>query len=156
MICIRSRSWLWLCFAPLSLFLFIGVAAAQTVETMSFEQVKNCLCQKRQLDADNERLKAASDAGSQRQQELQKTEQELTELQRTAVPGDAQAVARALALLDRRDLLRQQVYLDSDSQRQLLTEHNQRVEKYNATCTEQPMLTFNVTAAKENLVCPAP
>ncbi|HXV24309.1 MAG TPA: hypothetical protein VED46_08615 [Alphaproteobacteria bacterium] len=150
------RSWSWLCLAQLSLIFFAGVATAQTVETMPIDQIKDCLCQQRQLDADNARLKAASDARSQREQELQSTEQELAELQRAAVPGDAQAVAKAHSLLDRRDLLRHQLRQESGPQRQFLTEHNQRVERYNATCTKLPMLSFDITTASENLSCPAP
>ncbi len=154
----RSRSgWLFrLCLAQLSLILVPGLALGQTVETMPIEQIKDCLCQEQQLEAVSARLDSASGAYSQRQQELQRTEQELTELQRTATPGDDAAVARAQALIDRRNLLRDQLRQEYAPYRTLTSDYNQRVERYNAACIKLPMLSFDVVAAKENLACPNP
>ena len=38
----------------------------------------------------------------------------------------------------------------------MIADYNQRVERYNTACTKQPMLSFDIVAAKENLSCPNP
>ncbi len=156
MIRFPTRPWSRLCLAQLSLIFFVGVAGAQTTQTMPMEQVRDCLCQKQQLDAVSSRVSASGTAYSQRQQELQNAEQQLAELQRTAVPGDEQAVVQSQTLIDRRNLLRSQLRSEYAPYQSLLGDYNQRVERYNATCTTLPMLSFDVTAAKENLSCPTP
>lgn len=145
---------LWL--ARLSLILVPGLALGQTVETMPIEQVKDCICQEQQLKTVSDRLGAASGAYSQRQQELQRTEQELAELQRSATPGDEAAVAKAQALIDRRNLLRGQLRQEYAPYQSVVRDYNQRAERYNAACTKLPMLSLDVVAAKENLACPTP
>lgn len=140
----------------LSLILIPDLALAQTAATMPIEQVRDCICQQQQLESASSRLNATSTAYSQRQQELQRTEQELAELQRGATPGDEAAVAKAQALIDRRNLLRDQLRRDYPPYQALAGDYNQRVERYNATCTTLPMLSFDVAAAKENLACPNP
>jgi Skp family chaperone for outer membrane proteins len=145
---IGIAQWL-LVFAP-------AAAGAQTAETMPIEQVRDCLCQQQQLEAASSRMSAAAAAYSQRQQELQGIEQELSELQRTATPGDEQAVARSQSLIDRRNLLRSQLRDEYQPYQSLATDYNQRAQRYNASCTTLPMLSFDVAAAKEGLSCPAP
>ena len=83
-----QRNWLlrlWL--APLPLMLAPGLAAAQTVQSMPMEQVKECVCQEQQIKTLSDRLGTSSGAYSQRQKELQDTEQQLADLQRTAQPA---------------------------------------------------------------------
>ena len=75
------------------------------------EQVKECICQEQQIKTLSDRLGTSSGAYSQRQKELQDTEQQLADLQRTAQPGDPDAVTKAEALVDRRNLLRGTVSL---------------------------------------------
>jgi Skp family chaperone for outer membrane proteins len=145
-----------LCLAPLSLMLAPGLAAAQTVESMPMEQVKECICQEQQIKTLSDRLGTSSGAYSQRQKELQDTEQQLADLQRTAQPGDPDAVTKAEALVDRRNLLRDQLRDEFPGYNKMITDYNQRVERYNATCTKQPMLSFDIVTAKENLSCPNP
>jgi Skp family chaperone for outer membrane proteins len=145
-----------LCLAPLSLMLVPGLALAQTAQSMPMEQVKDCICQEQQLKTVSDRLGATSGAYSQRQKELQQTEQELVDLQRTAVPGNADAVAKAEALIDRRNSLRDQLRDEYPPYQSMITDYNQRVERYNVACTKVPMLSFDVVAAKENLSCPNP
>ena len=142
--------------AQFLLLLAPGFAAAQTAETMPMEQVKDCICQQQQLEAVSSRVSAAAGAYSQRQQELQTIEQQLTDLQRTATPGDEQAVAQSQALIDRRNLLRTQLRDEYGPYQSISRDYNERAERYNATCTKLPMLSFDVAAAKENLSCPNP
>jgi uncharacterized protein with von Willebrand factor type A (vWA) domain len=146
----------WIGLAQCLLLFAPGLAAAQTTETMPLEQVKDCICQQQQLDAVSSRVNSAASAYSQRQQELQAVEQQLAELQRTATPGDEQAVARSQALIDRRNLLRSQLRDEFEPYQSMARDYNQRAERYNATCTKMPMLSFDVVAAKENLSCPNP
>jgi hypothetical protein len=146
----------WIGLAQCLLLLTPGVAAAQDAQTMPMEQVKDCLCQEQQLEAVSSRVSAAASAYSQRQQELQTVEQQLADLQRTATPGDAQAVSQSQALIDRRNLLRSQLRDEFDPYQSMARDYNQRADRYNATCTKLPMLSFDVVAAKENLSCPAP
>ena len=145
-----------LCLAPLSLMLAPGLAAAQIVESMPMEQVKECICQEQQIKTLSDRLGTSSGAYSQRQKELQDTEQQLADLQRTAQPGDPDAVTKAEALVDRRNLLRDQLRDEFPGYNKMIADYNQRVERYNATCTKQPMLSFDIVTAKENLSCPNP
>ena len=143
----------------IALFLLLfapGFAAAQTAETMPMEQVKDCLCQKQQLDAVSSQMSRAASTYSQRHQELQDVERQLAELQRTATPGDQQAVAQSQALIDRRTLFRSRLRDDYGPYQGLSRDYNQRAERYNASCTKLPMLSFDIAAAKENLSCPAP
>jgi hypothetical protein len=133
-----------------------ALAAAQDTQTMPIEQVKDCLCQQQQLESVSSRVSAAASAYSQRQQELQSVEQQLGELQRTATPGDEQAVAQSQALIDRSNLLRSQLREEFGPYQTLSHDYNQRAERYNATCTKLPMLSFDIAAAKENLSCPTP
>jgi Skp family chaperone for outer membrane proteins len=142
--------------AQFLLLLAPGFAAAQTAETMPMEQVKDCVCQQQQLEAVSSRVSAAASSYSQRQQELQTIEQQLADLQRTATPGDEQAVAQSQALIDRRNLLRNQLRDEFGPYQSISRDYNQRAERYNATCTKLPMLSFDVAAAKENLSCPNP
>jgi Skp family chaperone for outer membrane proteins len=142
--------------AQFLLLLAPGLAAAQTAETMPMEQVKDCVCQQQQLEAVSSRVSAAASAYSQRQQELQTIEQQLTDLQRTATPGDEQAVAQSQALIDRRNLLRTQLRDEFGPYQSMARDYNQRADRYNGTCTKLPMLSFDVAAAKENLSCPNP
>ena len=142
--------------APCLLLLTPALVSAQTAQTMPMEQVRDCLCQQQQLEAVSSQMTAASTAYSQRQQELQGLDQELAELQRTATPGDEQAVARSQALIDRRNLLRSQLQNEYRPYQTLANDYNQRAERYNASCTALPMLSFDVAAAKENLSCPNP
>jgi hypothetical protein len=142
--------------AQLALIAVPGLAFGQTAPTMPIEQVKDCLCQQQQLDAVSNRMSAASTAYAQRQQELQRVEQELAEVQRGATPGDPQAVAKAQDLVDRRNLLRSQLRDEYGPYQSASQDYNQRAERYNATCTKMPMLSFDIAAAKENLSCPAP
>ena len=142
--------------AQFLLLLAPGFAAAQTAETMPMEQVKDCVCQQQQLEAVSSRVSAAASSYSQRQQELQTLEQQLADLQRTATPGDEQAVAQSQALIDRRNLLRNQLRDEFGPYQSVSRDYNQRAERYNATCTKLPMLSFDVAAAKENLSCPNP
>jgi len=123
---------------------------------MPMEQVKDCLCQQQQLEAVSSRVSAAASAYSQRQQELQTIEQQLTDVQRTATPGDEQAVTQSQSLIDRRNLLRSQLRDEFDPYQSMARDYNERADRYNATCTKLPMLSFDVVAAKENLSCPAP
>jgi multidrug efflux pump subunit AcrA (membrane-fusion protein) len=141
--------------AQFLLLLAPGLAAAQTAETMPMEQVKDCICQQQQLEAASARVSAASGAYSQRQQELQTLEQQLADLRRTATPGDEQAVVQSQALIDRRNLLRSQLRDEYGPYQSMARDYNERAERYNATCTTLPMLSFDVVAAKENLSCPA-
>jgi len=120
------------------------------------EQVKECICQEQQIKTLSDRLGTSSGAYSQRQKELQDTEQQLADLQRTAQPGDPDAVTKAEALVDRRNLLRDQLRDEFPGYNKMITDYNQRVERYNATCTKQPMLSFDIVTAKENLSCPNP
>ena len=152
----RTGWLLRICLAQLSMIILPGLAFGQTAETMPMEQVRDCICQEQQLKAVSDRLGAASSAYSQRQQELQQSEQELAELQRTATPGDEAAVTKAEALVDRRNLLRDQLRQEYAPYQTLVGDYNQRVERYNGACTKLPMLSFDVAAAKENLACPAP
>jgi len=145
-----------LCLAPLSLMLVPGLALAQTVQPMPMEQVKDCLCQDQQIKTMSERLGTTSGAYSQRQKELLQTEQELSDLDRTAQPGNPEAVAKAQALVDRRNLLRAQLRDEFPGYDKMIVDYNQRAERYNAACTKQPMLSFDIAAAKENLSCPNP
>jgi hypothetical protein len=142
--------------AQFALIAVPGLAFGQTAETMPIDQVKDCLCQQQQLDAVSNRVSASSTAYTQRQQELQRVEQELAEVQRSATPGDAQAVAKAQDLIDRRNLLRSQLRDEYGPYRSASEDYNQRAERYNASCTKLPMLSFDVAAAKENMSCPAP
>jgi hypothetical protein len=142
--------------APCLLLLTPAMASAQSAQTMPMEQVRDCLCQQQQLEAVSSQMTAASTAYTQRQQELQGLEQELAELQRTATPGDEQAVARSQSLIDRRNLLRSQLQDEYRPYQGLASDYNQRAERYNASCTSLPMLSFDVAAAKENLSCPNP
>jgi Skp family chaperone for outer membrane proteins len=146
----------WIGLAQFLLLLAPGLAAAQTTEAMPMEQVKDCICQQQQLDAVSSRVSAAASAYSQRQQELQTLEQQLADLQRSATPGDEQAVAQSQALIDRRNLLRTQLRDEFGPYQSMARDYNQRAERYNAACTKQPMLSFDVVAAKENLSCPNP
>ena len=142
--------------AQLAIIAGPGLAFGQTAETMPIEQVKDCLCQQQQLEAVSNRLSAASTAYTQRQQELQRVEQDLAEVQRSATHGDQQAVAKAQDLVDRRNLLRSQLRDEYGPYQSTGQDYNQRAERYNASCTKQPMLSFDIAAAKENLSCPAP
>ena len=146
----------WIGLAHSLLLLAPGLAAAQDAQTMPMEQVKDCLCQEQQLEAVSSRVSAAASAYSQRQQELQTVEQQLADLQRTATPGDAQAVSQSQALIDRRNLLRSQLRDEFDPYQSMARDYNQRADRYNSSCTKLPMLSFDVAAAKENLSCPAP
>lgn len=147
----------WIGLAQFLLLLAPGLAAAQTTEAaMPMEQVKDCICQQQQLDAVSSRVSAAASAYSQRQQELQTVEQQLADLQRSATPGDEQAVAQSQALIDRRNLLRTQLRDEFGPYQSMARDYNERAERYNAACTKQPMLSFDVVAAKENLSCPNP
>ena len=123
---------------------------------MPMDQVKDCLCQQQQLEAVSSRVSAAASAYSQRQQELQTIEQQLADVQRTATPGDEQAVTQSQTLIDRRNLLRSQLRDEFDPYQSMARDYNERADRYNATCTKLPMLSFDVVAAKENLSCPAP
>ena len=152
MMYLRTRFFL----AQLALIAVPGLAFGQTTETLPMEQVKDCLCQHQQLEVVSNHMSAASTAYTQRQQELQRVEQELAEVQRSATPGDQQAVAKAQDLIDRRNLLRGQLHDEDASYRSVVQDYNQRAEGYNARCTKLPMLAFDVTAAKESLSCPAP
>ncbi len=149
-----TGGWFMTCIA--ALVLAPRVVAAQLPETMPIEQVKDCLCQQQQLDTVSSRMKASGDALTQRQQELQQVEDELSTLQRTATPGDAAAIAKSKDLIDRRNLLRAQVREQRPPYQSLVRDFNERAERHNASCTNLPMLSFDVTAAKENLSCPAP
>ena len=131
-----------------------GSAEAQTAQSMPFEQVRSCLCQQQKLEAAQGQMTTAMTAYQQRQQELQQVEQQLAELQRTATAGDAQAVAQAQALIDRRNLLRGQFRQVSGPYRDAAASYNTQVESYNAACTTQPMLSTDIAAAKANLTCP--
>jgi hypothetical protein len=55
---------------------------------MPMEQVKECICQEQQIKTLSDRLGTSSGAYSQRQKELQDTEQQLADLQRTAQPRE--------------------------------------------------------------------
>src|SRR5262249_36622311 len=133
-----------------------GLARAQTPQWMPMDQVKDCICQEQQIKTMSDRLSATSGAYAQRKQELQQTEQQLADVQRTAQPGNEDAVAKAVALIDRRNLLRSQLRADYPAYQSMIADFNQRVERYNAACTKQTMLSFDVQAAKENLSCPNP
>jgi hypothetical protein len=146
----------WIGLTQCLLLLTPGVAAAQDAQTMPMEQVKDCLCQEQQLEIVSSRVDAAASAYSQRQQELQTVEQQLADLQRTATPGDAQAVSQSQALIDRRNLLCSQLRDEFDPYQSMARDYNQRADRYNAACTKLPMLSFDVVAAKENMSCPAP
>ena len=142
--------------AQLLIVLISTAAAAQdTQQTMPVEQIRDCICQEQALEALSSRVSAASGGYNQRQQELQSIEQQLADLQRTATPGDPQAVSQSQALIDRRNLLRDQLRGASRPYQTLAQDYNQRAEQYNATCTKLPMLSFDVATAKENLSCPA-
>jgi Skp family chaperone for outer membrane proteins len=141
--------------AQVIIVLACASAAAQDTQTMPVEQIRDCLCQQQALEALSSRVSATSGAYNQRQQELQSIEQQLAELQRTATPGDPQAVSQSQALIDRRNVLRDQLRGESQPYQSSTRDYNQRAEQYNATCTKLPMLSFDVAAAKENLSCPA-
>ena len=146
----------WIGLAHCLLLLAPGLAAAQDAQTMPMDQVKDCLCQQQQLEAVSSRVSAAASAYSQRQQGLQTIEQQLADVQRTATPGDEQAVTQSQTLIDRRNLLRSQLRDEFDPYQSMARDYNERADRYNATCTKLPMLSFDVVAAKENLSCPAP
>jgi Skp family chaperone for outer membrane proteins len=141
--------------AQVIIVLACASAAAQDTQTMPVEQIRDCLCQQQALEALSSRVSATSGAYNQRQQELQSIEQQLAELQRTATPGDPQAVSQSQALIDRRNVLRDQLRGESQPYQSSTRDYNPRAEQYNATCTKLPMLSFDVAAAKENLSCPA-
>jgi Skp family chaperone for outer membrane proteins len=150
-----AGAWFRAFLAQLIIVLASTAAAAQDTQSMPVEQIRECICQQQALEALSSRVSAASGAYNQRQQELQSVEQQLADLQRAATPGDPQAVSQSQALIDRRNLLREQLRGESRPYQSLTRDYNQRAEQYNATCTKLPMLSFDVAAAKENLSCPA-
>ena len=132
-----------------------GAALAQTAETMTMEQVKNCLCQHQAITAGDAKLKSQFSAYLQRQQELKTAEDELKNIEATASPGDPTAVTKSQELIDRRNLLREQLRSDAGPYTTAASQYHALVTKYNAECASKSMLAFDVESAKKNLACPA-
>jgi len=136
--------------------IWAGAARGQTTEMMTHEQVQDCLCQQQALTAADAKLKSQSSTYLQRQQELKTVEDQLKSIQATASPGDTTAVAKSQELIDRRNLLRDQLRSDATPYNASASAYNALVSKYNAECASKSMLSFDVEAAKKNLACPAP
>jgi hypothetical protein len=135
-------------------FIGAGAALAQTAAPMTDAQVRSCLCQQQALSAADSRLKSDYAPYLQRQQELQSIDAELKSVQQSASPGDAAAVVKAQELIDRRNTLRDQLRSDAGPYNARVSDYNALAAKYNAECTSQSMLTFDVEAAKKALSCP--
>lgn len=150
------NSWLAL---PLAAALFATLPLGQAVraQSLSIEEVRDCLCREQALKGlrqDVAEKRAAYDAAHDRLNALQR---DIDQTRTSINPNNSIQVQLLVEQVQRRDALRTAIQQNEYPALQgPISRLNQAVAEYNQLCANRPMRKIDVEAAQRDLQCPTP
>ena len=155
---VNGRAW------PLGLLTFgllvlhlAPVRAQSSGQPLTVDQIRACMCEKQTIGTLRQRLAETQAAYDDRNGQIQRLSQQIDQMQATMDPSDDMAQEQLDELIGLRARVEQKLYEDALPRLQKATvDFNNEVADYNGKCVNRPMFDTDVTAAKQNLVCPKP
>jgi TolA-binding protein len=139
----------------------LGLAKPSHAQALSFEEVRSCLCQEEGISQLRGRLPEHEAARNEHEQRLGQLEATIADFRRLMDPESPIDQNTLKGLLAQRERQRERLrYEVRAAERDTVTWLNDAVTRYNAECTERPMMKPTIAAAKAELgdppQCPAP
>jgi uncharacterized coiled-coil protein SlyX len=140
-----------------ALFATLPLGQAVRAQSLSAEEVRDCLCREQALQGLRQEVaekRAAYDAAHDRLNALQR---DIDQTRTSMNPNDSIQVQLLAEQIERRDALRTAIQQNEYPALQgPITRLNHAVAEYNQLCADRPMRKIDIEAAQRDLQCPTP